>query len=110
MVEIWSEIDSHDIVSELKSRLNKLRNQSFNHLIGLPEFETENVCINGTEVSFTTYREMEKSGSVEIIIQARVAQRNGMIFKKAQVSADGFRMTSSGETGSLPMKILYSYM
>jgi hypothetical protein len=109
-MEIWSKIDSRNIISELKSRLNELSKLPFNRLTELPEFSTENVRIDETEVIFTTYREIDKNSGVEIVVQAQVSRSKGLIFKRAQVSADGFRMTCRGETESLPMKFLYSYM
>lgn len=109
-MEIWTEIDSPDIIQELTSRLDALRKLPFNHLREMPEFSEESVRIGEMEVTFTTYRNTEDNGNVGIVVQARIPRRDGVLMKHAQVLADGFKMTCNGKTEPLPKKVLYSYM
>ena len=108
--EVWTEIDSPAAMLELRSRLNTLKGKTFDYLVYLPKFSTDTVLIGETEVTFTTYRKMQDNDNVEIVLQARIEAAEGVLVKRAQVSADGFGIARNGAIEPLLKKALYDYM
>lgn len=108
-MNIWTEIETPDILRELSSRLDQLRTVPFEELKALPEVTNEKATVGGQEVAFTTYRETEDNGSIEIVLQASISQSKASFLKRSQVSAEGFRMTPTGEVLPLPKGTIYPY-
>ena len=108
-MKIWTEIESSNILLQLSSQLDRLKDIPFEELAVFPEVTNETVTIDDQDVIFTTYREMEENGDIEIVLQASSSLPNISISKRAQVSAEGFRMTPSGEILPLPKGTIYYY-
>lgn len=109
-MQVWTEIESPLILKEISSRLSELKKLSFARLKELPEISSDSTRIGESEVTFTTYRDIEENGNLEIVVQASVKQGDGVILKHKQVSADGFGVSSDGEVHVLSKDTLYFYM
>jgi hypothetical protein len=108
-MKIWTEIESPNILNELSNRLNQLKAIPFEKLETFPGATNETATIGDQDVTFIIYRETEDNGDIEIVLQASLSLTNVSLSKRAQVSADGFRMTPSGEILPLPKGIIYYY-
>lgn len=109
-MEIWSSIESANVLADFASRLNKLRTTPYSILKELPEFVNDSVIIDYREVTFTTYRNETENEDIEIVLQVSIRAGKRRLFSSGQVSADGFRVSPDDKIKTIDPKALYYYM
>jgi hypothetical protein len=90
----------------VKARSASLQERSFEELNALPECETEEISVLGKAVSLTTYRSKHNVEQLLIVVQAL---RETLYGVTAQISVEGFIVSSSGEKVDAAEEMLWDY-
>lgn len=94
---------------QVRFRLDKLKERSFEELAALPSWSGEEVSFGDFVASLTTYRENEPDGRLCIVVQFMPkAMSENLVWRG--VYAEGFWITPSGDVTVLPDRFRFAYM
>jgi hypothetical protein len=94
---------------QVKHRLARLRELSFDELAALPAWRTEDVEFGPRLAAVTVYRDVAPDGALEIVVQCMPdGAATGIIWRG--VYAEGFWIWPNGRTVPLPEDRRYYYM
>ena len=89
-----------------KAHLAPLRHKPLSELAAMPEVHTEQRTIHGKAVSLSTYRLWQDSDHLLVAVQAF---REIFLGISAQISVEGFLISSAGEVTQAPEETLWQF-
>jgi len=89
-----------------KAHLAPLRDKPFGELAAMPEVHTKQCTVLGEAVSLSTYRTWQDSNHLLIAVQAF---REIWLGISAQISVEGFLISSTGEAIQAPEEALWQF-
>ena len=99
------------MTAAIKARLEKLVREPYSTLAALPEWETENLVVEGVNSELITYREGNPGETLKVVVQFNSQREPFLIFfKTSQVKAEGFEVSKGGEVTILQEADLYDFM
>lgn len=94
------------MVALIDDRLLALQKKTFDELVFLPKFETENLTVDDKKINLTTYHDTLEADNHLFVVQATY---QGWWPFTSQISAKGFEINKDGIPRELRPEELYDF-